>query len=192
MTTWALIPVKPRGEGKSRLAPALSPQRRGDLVEAMLARVIAACGQAADRTILLGPPRAALPFVPDPGEGLNAALAHALGILGRGPSPERLIVVAGDLPCLHADEVRRLAALPADAVGIATDRHGTGTNALSLPLPRAAAFRFHYGTGSAALHHAAAQALGLNAVTITAPGLAKDIDEPADLADAELLFDLAN
>lgn len=192
MTVWALIPVKARGRGKTRLAPALPPHERDRLVEAMLSRVIEAAAGAVDRTILLGPPRGALPFIFDDGDGLNAALENALAILSRGAPPDRLIVVAGDLPRLDAQDLRQLAALPACTLGIATDRHGTGTNALSLPLPKAAGFRFQYGAGSAGLHRAAAETLGLNAVTITTSGLAKDIDEPADLADAEHLFALAN
>ncbi|MFT4056758.1 MAG: 2-phospho-L-lactate guanylyltransferase [Novosphingobium sp.] len=192
MTVWALIPVKAPGRGKTRLDPALSPQERDRLVDAMLSRVIDAAAGMVDRTILLGPPRGALPFISDDGEGLNAALENALAILSRGAPPDRLIVVAGDLPCLDAQDLRQLAAVPACTIGIATDRHGTGTNALSLPLPGAAGFRFQYGTGSAELHRIAAETLGLNAVTITTPGLTKDIDEPADLVDAEHLFAFAN
>lgn len=192
MTVWALIPVKARGQGKSRLASALPERERDDLVEAMLASVIRAASQVADRTILIGPPRGVLPFIPDAGHGLNPALERALAIAARGDAPDRIIVLAGDLPCITAEDVRDLAHLPAGVIGIATDRHGYGTNALSLPLPEAAAFRFRYGTGSADLHREAARTLGLNAETITLPGLAKDIDEPADLADAEFLFATAN
>lgn len=192
MTVWALIPVKAPGRGKTRLAAALSPHERDRLIEAMLSRVIDAAAGAVDRTILLGPPRGALPFISDDGEGLNAALESALAILSRGAPPDRLIVVAGDLPCLGTQDLRQLADLPTCTLGIATDRHGTGTNALSLPLPKAAGFRFRYGASSAELHRAIAETLGLNAVTITAPGLAKDIDEPADLVDAEHLFAFAN
>lgn len=192
MTVWALIPVKARGQGKTRLASALPDRQRDDLVEAMLANVIRAATQVADRTILIGPPRGALPFIPDQGDGLNPALERALAIAARGAAPDRIIVLAGDLPCLTAEDVRHLVHLPAGVIGVATDRHGTGTNALSLPLPEAAAFRFHYGTGSADLHREAAGDLGLTAETITLPGLAKDIDEPADLADAEFMFATAN
>lgn len=187
---WALIPVKARGAGKTRLAPALCPDERAALVEEMLAHVAGVAGEVVGRTVLLGPAReelarAGVEAIADPGGGLNAALGHALGeIAARADAPARVIVLAADLPALAAGELARLAALPAAAVGLAPDRHGTGTNALSLPLPEVAGWRFHYGTGSADRHRDMAQMLGLNAVTITAPGLAKDIDEPADLADA--------
>lgn len=192
MTVWALIPVKPPGCGKTRLAAALSLQQRDELVGMMLGRVIAATLPVADRTIVLGPAHSELPSFVDAGHGLNAALSDALASIAAREAPGRLLIVAGDLPGLTANEVRRLAMLPAGTIGIATDRHGIGTNALSLPLPAAAGFRFHYGADSAALHRKTARRIGLNAVTITSPGLAKDIDEPADLDDVEYPFAVAN
>ncbi|MFC0204919.1 2-phospho-L-lactate guanylyltransferase [Novosphingobium soli] len=191
--TWALIPVKARGAGKSRLAAALDPEERARLVDAMLAHVVLAAEGAVSRTLLLGPERGAcaLERVEDAGGGLNAALDAAFAALcGRSDAPARLVVLAADLPQVSVQDIARLARLPAGTLGIAPDRHGTGTNALSLPLPEAAGFRFHYGVHSAARHREVAESLGLNAVTITGPGLEKDIDEPADLADAQHMFSL--
>lgn len=194
--TWALIPIKARGAGKTRLAAVLSDREREGLVEAMLAHVVAIAG-GVTHTIAVGPRRsgvgANLERIEDGGGGLNAALDHALAeVAARADAPARLIVIPADLPCVTEQEIGLLAQVASGCIGIAPDRHGRGTNALSLPLPEAAAFRFHYGTDSAALHFAEAKLLGLNAVTITAPGLEKDIDEPADLADAAHLFSLTN
>lgn len=194
MTTWALIPIKARGAGKTRLAAVLSDGERDGLVEAMLAHVVSVAGSIV-RTIVVGPARggvaANLERIEDSAGGLNAALDHALAqVAARHDAPSRLIVIPADLPCLTADEIERLAQIPFGCLGIAPDRHGRGTNGLSLPLPAATGFRFHFGTDSAALHCAEAKMLGLNAVTITAPGLEKDIDEPGDLADAVHLFSL--
>ena len=72
--------------------------------------------------------------------------------------------------------------------GIAPDRHGVGTNGLSLPLPAARGFRFAFGDDSFALHQAEAARLGLIVEVIHSPTLAKDIDVPADLADADRLL----
>ena len=82
----------------------------------------------------------------------------------------------------------RLAAVPAGEIGIAPDRHGTGTNALSLPLPQAAGFAFAFGADSFARHHDEAERLGLTIEVIHSHGLARDIDEPPDLADAAELL----
>jgi 2-phospho-L-lactate guanylyltransferase len=195
-TSWALIPIKARGAGKTRLAGVLSPRDREGLVEAMLAHVVETAEGVVARVLLVGPERsgvaASCERIEDVGGGLNGALEQALAeIASRGNAPARLILLPADLPCLSPDEMERLAQLPPGTVGIAPDRRGRGTNALSLPLPEAAAFRFHFGTDSAALHRATAENLGLNAVTITGPGLEKDIDEPGDLADAGHLFSLS-
>lgn len=191
--TWALIPIKARGAGKTRLAGVLSPDERDTLVEAMLAHVVRVAGDVLVRTVLVGPERvgigAGLERIEDGGGGLNAALNHALEVIaGRNDAPARVIVLPADLPCLTAAEVEQLAQVPGGSVGIASDRHGRGTNALSLPLPEAAGFRFRFGTDSAALHRRAAQMLGLSVEAITGGGLEKDIDEPCDLADAGHLF----
>ncbi|HUD30546.1 MAG TPA: 2-phospho-L-lactate guanylyltransferase [Novosphingobium sp.] len=195
-TIWALVPIKARGSGKTRLAAVLSPAEREGLVEAMLAHVVGVASSATTRTLVVGPARsgvaANLERIEDAGGGLNAALGDALAVVAkRADAPARLIVLPADLPCLAASELERLAQLPPATVGIAPDRHGRGTNALSLPLPEAAGWCFRFGTDSAARHREQAQILGLNAVTITGAGLEKDIDEPGDLADAGHLFSAA-
>ena len=81
-----------------------------------------------------------------------------------------------------------LAAAPAGEIAIASDRHGTGTNAISLPLPEAEGFSFAFGPDSFARHQAEADRLGLRIEEIRSPGLARDIDEPEDLPDAESLL----
>lgn len=193
MTTWALIPIKGKGQGKTRLAGALSDSEREALVDAMLAHVVEAARQARsiERVCLVGPSRHGLdetiPLLADTGKGLNAALGKALAETA-AEAPERLVVIAGDLPCVTPLDLDLLASVPAGTVGIAPDRHGTGTNALCLPLPEAAGFTFRFGTDSRARHCEEAAKLGLNVETIHSAGLEKDIDEPADLTDAAQVF----
>jgi 2-phospho-L-lactate guanylyltransferase len=193
MTCWAIIPVKGTGEGKTRLAGALSTAERDALVDAMLAHVVEAGRQARsiDRLCLVGPSRRgldeSLPLIPDSGNGLNAALEAALAEVARS-GPDRLVVVPVDLPCVTPGDLDLLANVPQGTVGIAPDRHGTGTNGLSLPLPGASNFAFHFGPGSYGRHLAEAERLGLPVETVRSEGLAKDIDEPADLTDATQVF----
>ena len=193
MSCWAIIPIKGKGRGKSRLSDALSARERNSLIDAMLTHVVEAALQAPsiDRVCLVGPSRhgidEAIPLFPDRGAGLNAALDEALAQMALD-SPDRLIVVAGDLPYVTSLDLDLLASLPAGMIGIAPDRHGTGTNALSLPLPEAAGFAFHFGTDSRASHCSEAERLGLTVETIYSAGLEKDIDEPSDLADAVPVF----
>ena len=65
-------------------------------------------------------------------------------------------------------------------VAIAPDRAGHGTNGLALRPLDAIAFRF--GVESHAAHLAEAEAAGVPLVEVHRPGLAFDLDTPADLA----------
>ena len=89
-----------------------------------------------------------------------------------------------DLPLLTRHDVELLAAAPAETIAMAPDRHGTGTNALSLPLPAARGFTFCFGPDSFALHHAEADRLGIRIEQVRSQGLARDVDMPEDLPDA--------
>lgn len=188
-----IIPVKAPGEAKLRLAGVLSIAERARLVGAMLAHVVSAARAArgVDDIRLIGPRVYDLPDAPpmlaDPGGGLNAALASALvgALAERGDAAiTRLLILPADLPQLTALDIELLAATPAGEIAIAPDRHGTGTNALSLPLPQSGGFTFAFGTDSFAHHHAEAERLGLAIGQVHSPGLARDIDLPEDLPDA--------
>ena len=126
-------------------------------------------------------------LLPEPEGGLNAAVTSARAQLAQRDC-SRIVTLAADLPLVTAADVAALAALPPGVIGIAPDRHGTGTNALSLPMPSASAFTYSYGPGSFALHKAEAERLGLPVEIIATPGLARDIDDPADLPDAAALL----
>jgi 2-phospho-L-lactate/phosphoenolpyruvate guanylyltransferase len=193
VTCWALIPIKAEG-GKSRLAGVLDAGERETLVRGMLAHVVEAASNAVtiSRICMVGPSRHGLAedieLLSDPGDGLNPALQSALGQLS-GAGPDRVVIVAADLPTVTSRELDLLSSAPAEEIAIAPDRHGTGTNALSLPLPAARDFRFAFGTDSYARHKEEAHRLGLEVETILSRGLEKDIDEPADLPDAGPIFD---
>ncbi len=192
MTIRVIIPVKGTANGKTRLAGVLNGAARARLMDAMRDRVVAAArgARAIDEICLLGPAvfgsTGRLTILADPGGGLNVALTSALAQSG---NVARVIIVHADLPQLTADDVEPLAASPADTVAIAPDRHGSGTNALSLPLPAAADFVFAFGVGSFALHTTEILRLGLKRAVITSPGLARDVDVPDDLPDAADCFE---
>ncbi|HMP55952.1 MAG TPA: 2-phospho-L-lactate guanylyltransferase [Novosphingobium sp.] len=186
MTCWAIVPVKAPGEGKQRLSGALDPGQRDMIVRAMLARVVDAIQSAKgiDRLVLVGPSRLGadptIPLLAEPGGGLNPAVCAGFShAAAHGAS--RVIVLHADLPDLTAQDCEALASPPAGAIAIAPDRHGTGTNGLSLPLPAATGFQFGFGSDSLARHRAETARLGLPVVEINRPGLARDIDEPDDL-----------
>lgn len=187
MTTWAVTPVKAPEACKTRLSPVLGEPARRELVASMLRQVVEAAGAAegVDEVLLLGPSRHGLPqsmrLLADPGGGLNAALAAALD-QAKAEGVDRLVVLAADLPRVGPADVEALARLAPGELGVAPDRGETGTNALSLPLPAAADFRFQYGEGSFGRHLEEARRLGLTPQIVRSDTLALDVDEPEDLA----------
>ena len=194
MTCWLIIPVKPPHQAKSRLSEVLSEDQRAKLARSMLRHVFGAALAAGgvDQIALLGPSRLGLPgdvmLLGDPGGGLNPAVESALAhVADEGAG--RMIVLFADLPLLTSQDVERLAAAPSGTIAIAPDRHGTGTNALSLPIPAAKGFTFAFGTDSFAAHRAEAGRLGLRIELVHSPGLARDVDVPDDLVDAQGLAD---
>jgi 2-phospho-L-lactate/phosphoenolpyruvate guanylyltransferase len=189
MGCWAIIPVKASPDSKSRLAGVLDEPARAALVEAMLAGVIDAARTARNitRVCLIGTPPVDPPadvtVLEEPGSGLNAAASAAMA-QAASEGADRVVIVHGDLPLVTARDLELLAAAPAGEIAIAPDRHGTGTNALSLPLPGARGFSFGFGPDSFGRHNAEAERLGLRIEEIHSRGLARDVDEPDDLADA--------
>ena len=186
MTTRILIPIKAPGSCKTRLIGALGDAERFALVESMLTHVIetAQAVRGIDEIFLLAPAdrkhASGLPLIADPGGGLNAALTHALHTTPDAVT--RLIVLHADLPHLTPDDVEALAAIGGGALAIAPDRAGAGTNALSLPLPAARAFRFQFGAESFALHAAECARLTVMLSVLRRPGLGFDVDTPEDAA----------
>jgi 2-phospho-L-lactate guanylyltransferase len=186
MLCWAVIPLRATPDSKSRLAGVLDAPARAELVDAMLARVLEAARGARNvsHVCLMGTSRTALPddvtLLSEPGGGLNAAAASALV----QADADRLIIIHADLPQVTAQDIELLAAAPEGTIAIAPDRHGTGTNAISLPLPAAKGFSFAFGTDSFARHKVEAERIGLRLEEVHSQGLARDVDEPEDLTDA--------
>jgi 2-phospho-L-lactate guanylyltransferase len=188
-----VIPLRGLFQGKSRLAPVLSPDERARIVAAMAKRVLrvvlhfAPGGRVVvvtrdrDTSWLPTDPRVDIATQPDTSWGLNAALdvGRAAAI---ARSTARLLMLPADLPLLTADDLAALMASTSE-VTLATDRAGTGTNALLLAGRTAIeTFPFHFGEGSRRLHEEGALALGLSTTTVSLPGLQDDLDTPDDWA----------
>lgn len=116
--------------------------------------------------------------VREAGCGQNSALAQAAALVDQSAP---LLALSADLPLLtSADLAVMLAELDETDVVAATDRVGTGTNALLLRRPGLITFAF--GDDSLARHSLLTQASGLRFTLLHRPGLSADIDEPDDLA----------
>lgn len=183
---WALLALKALPEGKSRLTGVLSRTQREQLIRAMLASVIDALAAARELAgiAVVTPQAEVLPAgvlaLPDPGAGLNHALASGAGRL-EALGARELLVLHTDLPLLDADEIDAfITASRPSGLGLAPDRRGSGTNGLFLALP--SAFRFRFGAASLQQHVLEARLHGLRASIAPLPGFAFDVDEPADLA----------
>ncbi|MFA9444782.1 2-phospho-L-lactate guanylyltransferase [Egicoccus sp. AB-alg6-2] len=184
--TVALVPLRAPGVGKTRLADALSPERRAALAGAMLADVCDALAVAAvDALVVVAGGEAAaaaacalgLEVVLDPPgcDGLDAALWAAQQRVGPVGA---LLVVTADLPRLAADDVTAVLDTDAEVVVAPTDDGGTG-GLLRRPgdvMPTA------YGPRSARRHRIEAAARGLRVATCHRPGFATDVDTLGDLA----------
>ncbi len=187
----AVVPVKRLDEAKGRLSVLLTPDERRRLALAMLEDVLRAlqavpridlvavvspdAGALARASALGAEPQAERPLA----RGVNQALRQAAGSLAdQGASA--LVVVAADIPtALPADIEALLDALPARGIAICpTGDRGTG--ALALRPPDVVPFR--YGRHSSVLHKREAVARGLPARVLHADSLARDVDEPGDLA----------
>ncbi|MDG3011067.1 2-phospho-L-lactate guanylyltransferase [Rhodococcus sp. D2-41] len=198
-----LIPVKDLLSAKSRLAAALTPAHRSELVLAMLADTVAASSTAAevaavwvitpDPTVAAEARRHGATVIADPrrarggprtaADGLNDALTAAAGRIRVRHPHSILVALQADLPALRAAEFDAALAAAAGAPrSIVTDRHGTGTCALIVAggqdelAPR-------FGGRSAEAH------AGLGAVLLDGPwpGLRCDVDNVDDLAAARSL-----
>jgi 2-phospho-L-lactate guanylyltransferase len=180
-----LIAVKERARSKTRLAQALSPQARIDLVRSMLTAVLSAARSArtVHQVIVISPERdcipADVPVLADTGESLNGALMQAHALV-RDFGCREVVILPADLPKVSDADIDVLVrAGRAGGFAIAPDAAGVGTNALCLV--STAPFRFQFGLDSRRLHVQEAQRMGLSPQVVRLPGLELDVDSPADL-----------
>lgn len=189
MNCHLLLAVRPPEEGKSRLASALDTEARIQLNYNMFRHVLKIGSELFEpsRIVVISRSTALLDEVralgirplAEAGDDLNPALEQAAGqAIAHGANA--LLSLSSDLPTLTVEDLRALLDAPA-AIAIGTDRARQGTNGLRMR--PAGAIPFRYGEGSLAAHLAEARAAGLEAVVVDRPGLANDIDTPADLAD---------
>jgi len=160
-----LVPVKNLKQAKQRLAPALDQAARTELAQAMLHDVLEVLGSWPGR------PEVAIVSC-DP---LALSLANTYGF-----EVIDTLVIPADIPLIQGWELQSIMdAAPATGSLLVPAGDGRGTNAV-LRRP-AALFPLHFGNDSFKPHLAAAQATGKACVVLPLPGIAVDVDNPADL-----------
>jgi 2-phospho-L-lactate guanylyltransferase len=185
-TRVVLVPVKAFGQAKLRLGGALSDDDRKRLVRTMAEQVLRAaeplpvavvCDDAEVAQWARG--LGAL-VIWEPGRGLNGAVQEGVERLG-AMGALQVTVAHGDLPLAAG-----LSAIgDFEGITLVPDRVGDGTNVIVVPV--GCGFRFFYGPGSFERHRAACARLGLPTRIVPEPGLAFDVDAPADLDWTALL-----
>jgi 2-phospho-L-lactate guanylyltransferase len=191
---WTIVPVRGIAEGKSRLAGVLDAAARAELNRRLLASTLAAIGKWRGNLahcVVVTPCRATRGIaaqhgaaVVDEGEsaaGLNEAAALGASYARRNGA-RRLLVLACDLPHLSAEALAAMcdAAAPQRQMVVASDRRGSGTNALLVKADEP--FEFRFGEGSLARHLALAAERGWCPAFCARPELEFDLDTPEDLA----------
>ena len=191
VSLWAIIPIKPLKNAKSRLSPVLQPDQRYELAQAMFRHVLAVTMTVRQVTgvLVISRDPKALAIARELGaktlqEGvlsnLNPALLRATMVV-KSWRADAVLILPADLPFINADDIRALIA-PADerTLVIATDRERDGTNALLVRPP--GAVDYEYGAGSFARHLRQAKRAGLRIHVYESERMTLDIDVPADLA----------
>jgi 2-phospho-L-lactate guanylyltransferase len=170
---WTIVvPVKGTASAKSRLGASaeLAMAIALDSVAAALGHrvLVVTSSRSASRFESLG-----AGIVPDPGGGLNAAIAAGVSAAGLGP----VAVLLGDVPALRPSELALALDLAARyRMAMVADADGTGT-VLTTALD-GASHRPHFGAESRAAHLAAGY------VELDVPvdsGLRRDVDTVGQL-----------
>ncbi|WP_158805335.1 2-phospho-L-lactate guanylyltransferase [Acidisoma sp. L85] len=188
---WAVVPIKEFSGAKQRLTPRLSPQQRQSLAAIMVEDVLhtlATVPQLAGIVVVTIDPLArslaerygARVVTDGARDGHTGAVTSAARLLAR----ERLdgmITLPGDIPRIQASEVTAALAAhkSAPAFTIVPAHDELGSNAIICSPPDAVPFRF--GEDSFFPHLDAARRAGIAPSILHQPGIAMDIDHPADL-----------
>lgn len=189
---WAVVPVKELVGAKQRLAGFLTPGERHELAVVMLEEVLAALagarGLAGVALVTLDPHATAIArregwrvITEGARDGHTGAVdAGRLVLAGEGVGG--ILTLPGDIPATTAAEIDAVLAAhgPAPAFSIvpAHDEQGSNTVVVSPPL----AVKLRFGENSYFPHLDAARAAGIAPNVVKLPGIAMDIDHPADLA----------
>jgi 2-phospho-L-lactate guanylyltransferase len=187
--TFAIIPVKPFEEGKSRLDAVLEPSKRAQFNRELFERTVArlAVFPGAAQTIVVSRSeivleqarRAGVVVVSETGGALNDALSLASEV-ARERGATSVVVVPTDLPLLDASLLERVVskASAGKTCVLAPDEPRRGTNLMVVTPPDDKIFQF--GEHSFERHQVLARSRGYSVRIVDDVRLAFDVDNPAD------------
>ena len=178
-TIAVLVPIKDFRHAKNRLSNRLDASERESLARTMARQVLEAAEGFSihvvcdSEEVVVWAKSVGAEVIAVTQPGLNAAITEAMFEIA--DKFTHAIIVHADLP--HAKSLDGIAS--PNAVSIVPDRHGRGTNVLSLPT--GTPFKFHYGDGSLFSHMDEAISQGLDLKVLQIPELQWDVDTPEDL-----------
>ncbi|HUB14389.1 MAG TPA: 2-phospho-L-lactate guanylyltransferase [Acetobacteraceae bacterium] len=190
MQVWAAVPVKEFTGAKQRLATILSAEQRDVLAATMLEDVLAALAGARrlggilvntvePRAAALAARCGARVVTDGARDGHTGAVNGMARLLAK--AGHAMLTLPGDIPCVTAAEVDAVVASlrPAPSFTIVPAHDELGSNAVLCAPPGCVKLRF--GDDSYFPHLAAARRNGIEPTIVRLPGIAMDIDHPADL-----------
>ena len=185
-----LIPVKSLANAKQRLASVLDQPTRTKLAQAMLFDVLETLGTWASRpevSIVTSDPfaidlarRFEFQIISDIANRSETDAIEMATRFCESRAVTSTLVIPGDIPLIRVQELEQiLAAAPDEGSVLAPAADGRGTNA-AWRRP-AGLFPLRFGNDSFKPHLAAARATQKPCVILSLPGIALDVDNPADL-----------
>lgn len=191
MTLWAIVPVKPLGRGKSRLAEVLTRQERTDLNSQLLIHTVSILRSIPEieHILVISRDQAALSLARAHGARtvqekgapeLNIALTRATLVV-KSYATRGVLIIPADLPMITKEDVYAMLerSLDPPVVVVAPDRRRVGTNAL-LVCP-VGLIEYDFGPNSFDRHCTRAINSGARLEICELPSVALDMDEPEDL-----------
>jgi 2-phospho-L-lactate guanylyltransferase len=202
MSLWAIIPVKPLREGKSRLAGVLVEEKRITLNQAMLEATLKTLSSVTqiDQILVISRDPLVISLSQQWGASsilencqpeLNASLDCATQF-AHAHAANRLLILPADLPLVTKKDIEAFIHLCPKMSGIviAPDRWQKGTNAL-LTNPTGI-IPYCFGPGSFSRHRAEAEKKGLVVKIFERVTFGLDIDLPEDLDYLNKIRDYGN
>src|SRR5256712_13830777 len=185
-----LVPVKNLENAKQRLASLLDQGTRTELAQAMLHDVLdalSACCSYSEISLVTSDPfvldlAQAFSFqvIPDATNRSETDAIEMATQLCESRGVESTLVIPADIPLIQPSEVTAiLQAAPEKGSVLVPAADGRGTNA-ALRRP-AGLFPLRFGNDSFKPHLAAARATQKPCMVLSLPGIALDVDSPADL-----------
>jgi 2-phospho-L-lactate guanylyltransferase len=185
-----LVPVKNLSGAKQRLAALFDQPTRTALAQAMLFDVL--------ETLVRWPDCPAVSVVTSDPFAIHLAQHGRFSVIHdhnnrsetdaiematrfcEAQGVESTLVIPGDIPLIQSSELEKiLQSAPAQGSVLVRAADGRGTNAI-FRRP-AGLFPARFGNDSFEPHYAAARATGKACVVLSLPGIALDVDTPADL-----------